>query len=627
MAALLGDMKIIALCITRIYDDRCVDMIGALNEEIVAHGGRLLIFSTVSDLFFGTHAEQGEAKIFDLMNYSMIDAVIVYDESIKNKDVLASIISRTKDAGKPVYFIGQSRDDCVNFNFDYKNGFKFVIRHVIKEHNIRSLHMIAGVKGNEFSEERIECFKETLLENNIPFYENMISYGNFWERPTEKAVKKLIDENRVPRALICANDTMALSAALTLKKAGIKIPEDVIVTGFDGIVEASFNDPKITTCLCSYEDIAKQIVSVIFDVFDGKETQKEYLTEPKLILSESCGCRKDESGSVCEYISSITKRFNRFQEEDKCLNRISLKIQNCTDISEIGRIIDDQSLMYDMAVVVKDEFMNPALNPMRVYSNTTFGETVHVIYKSESNSESRTRITEFPVKELYHDFENFIRQLKAPFVFNSMSYINMTFGYICYFYRDFFKDNYVKTMQITMTLSNALSGFRAARYQRYLLEHIEESYRHDAMTGLYNRSGFMQIFPEFKRSCGGIITAVLADLDDLKHINDTYGHDEGDVAIRAVAQALDNSCPKGSICIRFGGDEMFAVVKGRVDDEIRTKINNWLAEFNRKSGKPYKVSASVGIYTTDSDDADFEMLVRKSDQLMYNEKIAKKIKR
>lgn len=182
-------------------------------------------------------------------------------------------------------------------------------------------------------------------------------------------------------------------------------------------------------------------------------------------------------------------------------------------------------------------------------------------------------------------------------------------------------------MQITMMLSNALNGFRAARYQRYLREHIEESYRRDPMTGLYNRSGFMKRFPDFKADCNGVITAVLADLDNLKMINDTYGHDEGDVAIRAVAQALENSCPEGSICIRFGGDEMFAVVKGRVNKEIRTKIDTWLDNFNSKSGKPYKVSASVGIYTTDSRDADFEELVRKSDQLMYNEKIAKKIKR
>lgn len=54
---MLGDMKIVALCTSRIYDDRSVDLISSLNKNIVANGGRLIIFSTVSDLFFVTHAE------------------------------------------------------------------------------------------------------------------------------------------------------------------------------------------------------------------------------------------------------------------------------------------------------------------------------------------------------------------------------------------------------------------------------------------------------------------------------------------------------------------------------------------------------------------------------------------
>ncbi len=621
---MLGDMKIVALCTTRIYDDNCTELISALNREIVNKGGRLIVFSTVSDLFFGTHAEEAEAKIFDLMNFDMIDAVIVHDESIKNKTVLENIIEKTKSNNVPVYFIGNKRADCTCFSFDYVKGFKEIVRHIIEEHGIRSVHMIAGIKDNPFSEERINCFKEVLADNNIDFYENMISYGEFWNTPTEKAVNKLISENKLPRAFICANDTMAVTAVLTLKKAGYKVPEDVIVTGFDGVVEARFNDPKITTVLCSYDDLAESISNVIFaEKFD----KKEYLTVPKLILSESCGCFECQTLSACEYIDTLGKRFRRFQEEDKVLNRISLNIQNSSDVSEVSRIMDDQGIMYDMACIVKSEFLNPALNPMKVYSETTFGDTGYVIYKSENDAEKRTSITEFPIKELYHDFENSIRELKAPIVFNSLSYINNPFGYICYFYRDYFEDNYVKTMQITMMLSNALSSFRAAKYQRYLLDHIEESYRHDAMTGLYNRGGFMQLFPAFRADCGGVITAILADLDSLKQINDLYGHDEGDVAIRAVAKALEFSCPEGSICTRFGGDEMFAVIKGGIDYDIKQKINDWLAGFNSKSGKPYQVSASIGIYTTSSENADFEELVRKSDSLMYNEKIAKKVKR
>ena len=102
---MLGEMKIIALCASRIYDDSCVELITSLNNEITKRGGRLIVFSSVSDLYYGTEAEKGEAAVFRLMNFSMIDAVIVHGEWIKDKNVLEDIIGRTKAAGKQVFYI------------------------------------------------------------------------------------------------------------------------------------------------------------------------------------------------------------------------------------------------------------------------------------------------------------------------------------------------------------------------------------------------------------------------------------------------------------------------------------------------------------------------------------------
>ena len=118
---------------------------------------------------------------------------------------------------------------------------------------------------------------------------------------------------------------------------------------------------------------------------------------------------------------------------------------------------------------------------------------------------------------------------------------------------------------------------------------------------------------------------MLADLDGLKHINDTYGHDEGDIAIKALASALKSSCPEGSICIRFGGDEMFAVIGEECDPaRIKADMYAFIERFNEASDTPYEVSASVGIYTSDDGTIDFEELVRKSDELMYIDKFRKK---
>ena len=117
-------------------------------------------------------------------------------------------------------------------------------------------------------------------------------------------------------------------------------------------------------------------------------------------------------------------------------------------------------------------------------------------------------------------------------------------------------------------------------------------------------------------------TIVLADLDRLKYINDTFGHKEGDFAIRAVALALQAVCPEGSLFTRFGGDEMLGVCQGRIEPEqIRAAFASYFKEFNEQSGKEYEVEASIGIYITEETDSlSFEELIEKSDRLMYEEK-------
>lgn len=69
-------------------------------------------------------------------------------------------------------------------------------------------------------------------------------------------------------------------------------------------------------------------------------------------------------------------------------------------------------------------------------------------------------------------------------------------------------------------------------------------YRCDGLTHLLNRAALKNLYPELLKKCSGTMTVILADLDGLKHINDNYGHDDGDYAICAVADALRSCCPQ-----------------------------------------------------------------------------------
>jgi len=216
-------------------------------------------------------------------------------------------------------------------------------------------------------------------------------------------------------------------------------------------------------------------------------------------------------------------------------------------------------------------------------------------------------------------------------VFTALYQVDVPIGYMCVFFSELTSGNYMKIPQAVNALNNAFGGYRNLRYKNHLMNQIDAMYRMDTLTGLYNRRGFEREYRKLLESETGKqpLTIVLADLDSLKGINDTYGHNEGDYAIHAVAQALVRVCPKNSLCTRFGGDEMLAVCPGAQDiPQIKAAFAAYFENLNQTLGKPYKIDASTGIYITQKDEVlDFEELVEKSDRLMYEEKKKRKSKK
>ena len=84
---------------------------------------------------------------------------------------------------------------------------------------------------------------------------------------------------------------MAIAAGAEFQRRGYKIPEDIIVTGFDGAEEANFCTPMLTTSGCSYDDTAKTIIDVISKALAGEKPEKIYTVDYDLSVENSCGCK------------------------------------------------------------------------------------------------------------------------------------------------------------------------------------------------------------------------------------------------------------------------------------------------------------------------------------------------
>lgn len=154
----------------------------------------------------------------------------------------------------------------------------------------------------------------------------------------------------------------------------------------------------------------------------------------------------------------------------------------------------------------------------------------------------------------------------------------------------------------------------------------------DELTKRLNRRGFYElgkvaIDKALKKGLTGLVFYV--DMDGLKSINDTYGHEAGDRAINYEASILHSVFRDTDVIGRLGGDEFAVVAPGMPSylyDSVCQSIENECNEINMTKNEPFRVSMSVGSYEFSKETADLETVLKRADKAQYVVKKAKKDK-
>ena len=179
-------------------------------------------------------------------------------------------------------------------------------------------------------------------------------------------------------------------------------------------------------------------------------------------------------------------------------------------------------------------------------------------------------------------------------------------------------------------LEIATENVRKKCLLRQMNDKLDDLYVRDSLTGLYNRFGYKRfardLFDSFMEKDGGAYVMFI-DMDDVKGINDRYGHEMGDVAIRASARILKDMCCPSDFLMRYGGDEFFIIASGEEDD-LEDKIQQAVQEENASTGAPFHLALSIGCVRADaSDSRSLDDCLLEADALMYENKSKRKVGR
>lgn len=150
-----------------------------------------------------------------------------------------------------------------------------------------------------------------------------------------------------------------------------------------------------------------------------------------------------------------------------------------------------------------------------------------------------------------------------------------------------------------------------------------ESLYIDKLTGVYNRYELDKIKESLSHKRNGMIAAIMIDMNDFKSINDNYSHSEGDIALTTIAGILWEVVQNNGVVIRFAGDEFVIIINDARDDmitEYRKAILVAVEEYNKVSGKPYKLSVAIGESVFDLKTEGVSEFLNEIDKLMYDDK-------
>ncbi|MGN1106733.1 MAG: LacI family DNA-binding transcriptional regulator, partial [Huintestinicola sp.] len=409
---MLGNYKVIGICACEVHSEYPKDIILSICKQLESSDFadyRVILFNSYNSLFTDDDDIKGEASVFNLAEPSIIDVMIILPESIQNKTVTEDIICRMRASNVPVICIDSIFDGCINVVFEYESAFEKIVRHVIKDHGCRTVNFLAGVKGNEASDIREKCFRRVLMENDIKLESGRLDYGGFWDVPTIDAMDRFMASGlSMPDAIICANDAMAISVCRYLKKLGIRVPDDVIVTGFDGIELEKYNTPRLTTAKIDIEYLGNFIEKTVSSLISG-QTVDEFLTIPyKSQISQSCRCVPINLSVTNEKIIEVHNMAKRSSYHEDHMFRYIAKATVCNDFDELADVMTGYSDYNFWCCINRDFIVHDPY--CKRYGQYFTEDMIQLVRKSGERAEKN--IT-FKAKELLYDLESVFGEFHA----------------------------------------------------------------------------------------------------------------------------------------------------------------------------------------------------------------------
>ena len=260
------------------------DIVIRSAETRAAEHGYSLLLSSASDMH-----PSGVQSILSLTG--TVDGLILLDRVLGDDDV-AYIAKRT-----PIVLLaGKGDSDCAGtIRVDNEQAMRSLAQHIVQVHDIKRVGFVTGSSDSPDSVARVESFRQAITEWGATL-DDVDRLESDWTSAGGEAAmqRRLSRPEPLPQAFACANDQTAVGVIYSLNAAGLTIPDDIVVTGFDDITLTRYFNPPLTTIRQSGGLLGAAAVDALVAMLDGSKVKDHTVVLPtELVVRGSCGCSPD----------------------------------------------------------------------------------------------------------------------------------------------------------------------------------------------------------------------------------------------------------------------------------------------------------------------------------------------
>lgn len=236
-------------------------------------------------------AEVAQNSVYDLITEQSVDGVILVTgglSAFSGAEHVAKFCERFRPM--PVCSVGLTLPGIPSIVIDPRPGLWDLVDHLVRVHGCSRIAYIGGPALNPEAQQRFQAFNECLARHGRQLEPELAEEGPFTLAGGSEATLRILSRTSPPQAIVSANDAIALGVIKALQGQGLRVPRDVIVTGFDDLAFARLSSPPLTTIRQPLARMAALAVRSIHAQLQGIRSSRSTELPVELTVRDSCGC-------------------------------------------------------------------------------------------------------------------------------------------------------------------------------------------------------------------------------------------------------------------------------------------------------------------------------------------------